>query len=120
MFKKSDLSNSEMLVLEASGEIKAEDYTNVLMPEMQNLVDGNGSIRCVISFDDTFTNFTFAAMIQDGLFGMKNITHFEKISLIGIHNWIEKFIDMAEHIAPNVIKKFEPDEMQEALAWARS
>lgn len=120
MFKKLETSTSEILILEASGEITAEDYTNVLIPEMQKLIDSNRSIRCVISFDDTFTNFTFAAMIQDGLFGMKNITHFEKISLIGIHSWIENLIDMAEHIAPNVIKKFEPAEMQEALVWGRS
>ena len=120
MFKKSDLSNSEMLVLEASGEITADDYTNVLIPEMQKLIDSNGNIRCVISFDDTFTNFTFAAMVEDGLFGMKNITDFEKISILGIHNWMEKFIDMAEYIAPNILKKFEPSEMQEALDWARS
>ena len=120
MFKKLETSTSEILVLEASGEVTTDDYTNVLIPEMQKLVDSNGNIRCVISFDDTFTNVTFGAMVEDGLFGMKNITNFEKISILGTHDWIEKFVDMAEYIAPNVIKKFESGEMQEALVWARS
>ena len=120
MIKRSDKSTEDVLVLNASDEITAEDYTEVLVPNMQKLIDTKGSIRAVIVFDDTFTSFTFGAMLEDGLFGMKNISDFEKVSVVGLHNWMEKFIKAVEFIAPNTIKRFEPSQVDEAIAWAKS
>jgi len=120
MIKKLDSSTDEVLVLEATKEITAEDYTSVLIPEMQKLIDTKGGIRCVISFDETFTNFTLGAMVQDGLFGIKNISEFKKVSIVGLHNWMEELVKMAEFMAPNTLKRFEPNEMEKALEWANS
>ena len=120
MFKKSDTSTDDVLVLNASDEITAEDYTEVLMPNMQKLIDSKGSIRTVIIFDDSFKSFTFGAMLEDGLFGMKNISDFEKVSVVGLHNWMEKMIKAVEFIVPNTIKRFEPGQVDEAIAWAKS
>ena len=120
MIKKSDTSTDDVLVLNASDEITSEDYTEVLIPNMQKLIDSKGGIRTVIIFDDTFTSFTFGAMVEDGLFGMKNISDFKKVSVVGLHNWMEEMIKAAEFIAPNIVKRFEPSQVDEALAWAKS
>ena len=120
MFKKSDTSTDDVLVLNASDEITAEDYTEVLIPNMQKLIDSKGSIRTVIIFDDNFTSFTFGAMLEDGLFGMKNISDFKKVSIVGLHSWMEKIVKAVEFIAPNTIKRFESSQIDEAITWAKS
>ena len=114
------MSTEDILVLDASDEITADDYTEVLIPNMQKLIDTQGCIRCVLIFDETFTSFTFGAMIEDGLFGMKNISDFKKISIVGLHNWMQEIVKAAEFIAPNVLKDFQPDQIDEAIAWAKS
>ena len=120
MIKQLDSSTKELLILEARGEITADDYKDTLVPLMEKLLEDNGDIRCVITFDESFTNFTLGAIAQDGLFGMHNITAFKKISIVGLHNWMEELVKMAEFFMPNVIKKFEPEQMQEAIEWANS
>ena len=120
MITKLDSSTDEVIILEAKKEITSEDYTNVLIPEMQKLIEAKGGIRCVIVFDETFTNFTLGAMAQDGLFGIKNISEFKKISIVGLHNWMEELVKLAEFMAPNTVKRFNPDEMEKALEWAKS
>lgn len=120
MIKKLETSSASVVVLEARGEITSEDYESILIPEMQNLVKTQGGIRGVIFFDETFTNFTLGAIVQDGLFGVKNISEFKKVAIVGLHNWMEELVKMGEFIAPNVIKRFDPSEKEAALAWANS
>jgi hypothetical protein len=120
MIKKLESSSDEIVVLEAIKEISSDDYTNVLIPEMQKLIDSKGEIRCVVIFDETFTNFTLGAMVQDGLFGIKNISEFKRVSIVGLHSWMEELVKLAEFMAPDIVKRFNPDEMDKALSWAKS
>ena len=119
MMEMLESSTDKILVIQASGEITDDDYQSVLIPEMQKLKDINGEIRTVIYFDDSFTGFTMGAMVDDAVFGMKNLTSFTKVSVVGLHSWLEGFVSLAQKVAPNVVKKFEFEEMDEALKWAK-
>ena len=118
MMNLRDESTEKILVVQVTGEVNDEDYQTVLIPEIQKIKDTNGEIRVVIYFDENFTGYTMGAMVDDAVFGMKNLLSFKKISVIGTHGWIDTFVSFAQTIAPSVVKKFTFEEMSEALAWA--
>ena len=113
-------STEKVVVLQATGEVTDEDYKNVLIPALEKLLQTQGEMRAVIYFDDGFSDYALGAMVDDAVFGMKNITNFKKVSVMGLHGWMEAFVTFANTIAPNIVQEFRPDEMEKALAWANS
>jgi len=115
-----DESTEKVIVIQASGEVTDEDYKNVLIPALEKLQKTQGEMRAVIYFDEDFSGYTLGAMADDAVFGIKNIANFKKVSVMGLHGWMEAFVAFANTIAPNIVQEFKPDEMDKALAWANS
>ena len=113
-------STDKVAVFQATQEVTDEDYQKVLIPALEKLQQTEGEMRAVIYFDENFTGYSAGAMVDDAVFGVKNLTSFTKVSIIGLHGWMETFVALANTIAPSVVQEFKPDEMDQAITWAKS
>ena len=120
MMTVRDENSDKVVVLQVTGEVTDADYKDVLIPELEKVQEAHGEMRAVLYFDENFSGYTMGAMVDDAVFGMKNISSFKKVSIIGLHGWMEAFVSFANTIAPNIVKEFKPDEMDQALEWANS
>jgi len=113
-------STDRVAVFQATGEVTDADYKLVLIPSLEKVAQASGEMRTVLYFDEGFSGYELKAMADDAVFGMENLKKFKKISVIGLHGWMESLINLADVMAPNVVKQFQPTELVEAIAWANS
>lgn len=112
-------SEGKLLAIRASEKLTDEDYKEVFIPRMDQLMTEFGRIRVLISMADNFKGWEAAAMWDDANFGMKHKDQFEKIAVVGAPKWVEWGMKLGEHFIPGSVKTFPAGELQAAQDWIR-
>lgn len=101
----------------ATGEVNKDDYTNILIPEVERILKQEGEIRFLLELDNSLKDFTLGAIVQDLGIGVKHLMKWHKMAIVSNSNGIRKFTDFFSYIAPGEAKGFEHDELPQAIAW---
>lgn len=99
------------------GEITADDYRDVLNPQIEALAEGSG-VRCVCVLDDAWTGMSAGAVWEDAKLGINHLTKFERIAVVTNRDWIENVTNAFAKLFPNTAKVFDLDQRNEAMFWA--
>ena len=87
-YKRLPASRGYILCYSASGAITAEDYTNLLIPDVERAHEQFGKARILLDITNfSVTNMDWAAMWQDAKFGFK-MGKIERFALICHHRGI--------------------------------
>jgi len=101
----------------AIGEITADDYKNVLIPEVTRLVEKINEINFLFLIDTEIKNFTAAAWMEDALLGLKNLGKWNRAAIVTDSDKAITFTNGFSYFVPGEFKGFAKDKYNEALNW---
>ncbi len=118
MIEIMEKSEGSLLAVRFSGTLTAEDYTDVWIPACKEVIADRGKVRVLMYMDETFDGWEAAVVWEDTKFGLKNLSHFEKIAVVGGSEWMGKLSEMFGSIIPGLaVKAFATGELEEAHSW---
>jgi hypothetical protein len=101
----------------ASGNVKGEDYDNVLIPAIEDKIKKYGKIRMLYQLGQDFMGFTYEAMWEDAKVGIWHLTAFEKIAVVSDVDWIIDAVKIFKFVIPCPVKIYRNETLPEAKAW---
>jgi hypothetical protein len=100
---------------EATGKLKAEDYSEVLLPAIERAASA-GEVRMVIEIRD-FDGLSAGALWEDLKMGVEHLRSWKRIALITDVQWMSHMASMFGWMTPGEMKHFALEERSAALAW---
>jgi hypothetical protein len=104
--------------IEAIGRVTDDDYEKVLVPAVKAALDANEKIRFIYVLPEEFEGWTPGALWQDAKLGIKDITHWQKIAIVGDRDWLRHMVTAFGWMMPGEVRVFGLDELEAAKEWA--
>jgi hypothetical protein len=101
----------------ATGEVTKDDYTNVVIPQVSQLVENTGQINFLLYLDTDVSNFTAGAWLHDAMLGIKHLTKWNRAAIVSDSEGVIKFTDAFSLAAPGEFKGFKKAEYDRAVQW---
>jgi hypothetical protein len=109
-----------LLVIEATAKLTTQDYEDIFIPKLDELLGMFPKIRVVFYFDDAFEGWELGAMWDDAKYGLKHKNDFERIAVVGAPRWANGLMKLGAHFMPGELRIFEGTALEEALVWIKS
>ncbi len=110
-------SNKNLLAVKATEKLTVEDYEEIFIPKLNELIQQYGKIRVLFYLSESFKGWKLGAMWDDAKFGMKHRNDFEKIAVAGGPAWVQWGTKIASHLLKCNVKTFKLKELQDAFEW---
>lgn len=101
----------------ATGEVTKKDYTDVVFPEVERVLNKHGHIHFLLELETSAGNLTAGAWMSDAMIGLKHLTKWKKMAIVSDQNAVEKITDIISPIMPGESKGFNLSELDEAKEW---
>jgi hypothetical protein len=95
----------EVLGFEATGEIQASDYRDVLMPAVREVWERGDEVRIVLVFE-RWDGMSSGAAWEDLKVGLKNLTKWKRIALVTDLDWMITVVSLFGWMTPGELKRF--------------
>lgn len=105
------------LAFRASGQVTAEDYENVLVPDAEAAFALNRRLRLLYVIDDDFEGFDPRAMWDDAALRMRHFSGWERIALVTDVPWLRATASAMSFAVPIDFRLFELVELETAKVW---
>ena len=115
MIKQLEHLPDGVIGLEASGEVTADDYRDVMVPVLTTALE-RGGVRLLYVLHE-HTKFSGGALFADARFGVGHLTGWDRLAVVSDADWLEKSIKAFGWMMPGEIKMFDDDEIDKAKAW---
>ena len=101
----------------AVGKLSGEDYSKVLIPEIEAKLAEGGKLRFLFLAGPDFEGYEFDAAMGDSLFGMRHFFDFEKIALVSDDLAFRSLVDAFGMMMPAQVKSFPVSDLNQAKSW---
>lgn len=105
-----------MVGFRASGEVVKDDF-NVVHKKVEQLVDKTGKLNYMLYLENSPADFSLGAWWEDALLGVKNITKWNRASIISDSETVDKFTAFFSKIMPGEFKVFQKNDLERAIDW---
>ncbi|MGI2109284.1 STAS/SEC14 domain-containing protein [Shewanella frigidimarina] len=106
------------IAVRASGQLTLEDYQQFL-PQLETQIKRLGKISLLFEFDN-FTGWDLDAAIDDIKFGMKHLSDFDRIAMVGDKSWEHWMAIIAKpFLISSEVRYFNREDLQQAWDWLR-
>ena len=119
MFYIMPESQGNIMGLRATGRLTDQDYQEVLLPSLENLLKQHGKIRLLCFLDENFAGLEPGAMWEDAKFFLPHRNDFEKMAIVGGPKWIEVIMKLFAPLMAGEMKTFPPEQLSEAWQWLK-
>lgn len=106
--------------IRASGEVKAEDYKDVLIPAVEAALEGGHKVRLLFVFGSDVTGLSAGAAWHDAKVGLGHYNRWEKVAVVSDKDWLRHSVDIFGYLIPGEVKAFNADQEAEARSWVAS
>jgi SpoIIAA-like len=105
--------------IEASGEVTAEDYKDVLIPAVEGALEGGRKVRLLYLLGDDVhgVGFTAGASWQDTKVGLGHYNRWEKAAVVSDSDWLRHSVSVLGYLMPGEVKAFTRAEEAAARTW---
>ncbi|BBB29014.1 STAS/SEC14 domain-containing protein [Neptunomonas japonica] len=107
----------DLIVVQASDSLTADDYKDVLVPLIEEKLPTYGPLRVVIYLDPSFTGMEAGAIWEDAKLGLSHTEDFLRVALVGGPDWIEWATKLGNHLIKGETQHFEERQFLQALHW---
>ena len=107
---------SDVVAIEAHGEVTHEDYRNTFIPNAEAKM-GRGPIKMLYVIGKDFTGFELEALSDDTMFGLKHWHDFSHIAVVTDHGWVNAVVNMFKPFFHGEVRRFRLAEMAVAKDW---
>ncbi|MEX0853204.1 MAG: STAS/SEC14 domain-containing protein [Bauldia sp.] len=101
----------------AVGKISRDDYTKVLIPEIEARTKEGGKLRFLLVAGPDFEGYEMDALVGDSMFGMRHFFDFEKIAFVSDNPAFRSLIEAFGMMMPAGVKSFPMSDLDKAKAW---
>jgi len=112
-----DNIGDNVLAFSLHGTIRHEDYTEVLVPALEQKIAGGRKVRVLVVFAPDFTGYSAEAVWDDAKVGFRHLSAFERVAVVTDVNWVEKACKFFGFLVPCPVKVFPRSELAPATAW---
>lgn len=112
-----DIPNT-MVGFRASGEVSRDDFDQVVLPAVAELVQRTDELNYMLVLDTPLKNFTLGAWIKDALLGLNNLSKWNRVAIISDSESLNTFTNIFGNVMPGEFKGFSPEQTDEAIEWA--
>jgi hypothetical protein len=106
-----------VLGFSAHGQVTANDYETVLIPDIEAAFALNRKLRVLFHVANDFTGFDAGAMWDDLKLGFRHITGWDRVAVVSDVSWIRTMCKMFGFAMPCEFRLFTNAEMPEARIW---
>lgn len=107
----------DVVGFEASGEVRAGDYDDVLEPAIRAATESHDKIRMLYVLGDEFEGYSGGAMWEDTKLGFTRLTSFSKMALVTDHGGYRDAVKAFGWMIPGAVRTFPLAERSDAEAW---
>ncbi len=101
----------------ARGKVTAEDYENVVIPEVEKKLAKFPKLRCLYHIGDEFEGYEAGAMWDDAKVGLGHITAWEKIAIVTDVEWIRVVGKVFGFVMPGKVRIYDNKNIKAAIEW---
>jgi hypothetical protein len=114
------------LVLESQGKVlgikvrkilSKQDYTDVLVPHLDYIVQEYGTARLLFSIEGNVQAVVHNSLWEPAGFGHKHKDDIEKLAVVGEALWTEWGQTLAAYLTKSEVKTFSQGEWEKAWLW---
>ena len=106
-----------VLAIEAVDRVRAEDYTSVLVPALENILAKHSKARLLYVLGDSFDEFSIGAGWEDAKLGARHFTDFERVAVVTENEAIRAMVKAFGFAMPGEVRVYESDEFEDAKRW---
>ena len=108
---------ANMVGFKASGEVTEDDFKNVVLPQVEQLLKQNDKLNYMLVLDTEIKNFTAGAWLQDALLGLKHLTKWNRAAIVSDNESVIKFTEVFSKMMIGEFKGFKKSELDQAIHW---
>lgn len=101
----------------AKGKVTAEDYENVIIPEVEKKLVKFPKLCCLYHIGDEFESYEAGAMWDDAKIGLEHITSWEKIAIVTDVEWIRIMGKVFGFFMPGRVRIYDNKDLKSAIKW---
>ena len=101
----------------AHGEVTADDYERVIVPDLEAVFSLREKVRLLYHFADDFTGFETRAMWDDAKLGLRHFSGFERVAIVSDIGWLNHTVPAISALFPGVFRSFPGSQLPQARAW---
>ncbi|RAO76079.1 STAS/SEC14 domain-containing protein [Dyella jiangningensis] len=101
----------------ASGQVTAQDYERVLVPDVEAAFALNRKLRLLYHVGPDFTGFDPGAMWEDAMLGFRHFSGWDRVALVTDVPWLRVAALAMGFAVPAQFKLFNNIELDEATTW---
>lgn len=107
---------SNMVGFRSTGDVTKDDFDKVIT-EVEKIVDKTGKLNYLLFLDNSPSDFTAGAWMQDAFLGIKNLTKWNRAAIVSDSEAVIKFTDVFSILMPGEFKGFHKKDYQQAIEW---
>jgi hypothetical protein len=107
-----------VVAIRAVGQVDGSDYEQVLAPAVDEALERRGEVRLVYVLGPDFDGYTLGAGWEDAKLGLGHWTKWTRLAIVTDNDALRRAIAMLGWMLPGEVKVFDPDEQDDAVAWA--
>lgn len=108
---------TNILAVEAIGEIEDDDYEKVILPAVDEILETNDKVRVLYVLGEEFEKYELDAMWEDTKMGMQRLGKWERIAVVTDHKGYRRSIKAFGFLMPGEVKVYPMTELDDAKAW---
>lgn len=101
----------------AHGLVTRQDYIDVLVPAVEQVLKRHDKVRVYYQTADDFTGFDAGAMWEDTKLGITHLTSWDRAAVVTDVAWIRHAVEVFRVLMPATVRVFTTAEAAEARAW---
>lgn len=112
----TDLSGAS-LGFSATETVTAQDYEEMLIPIVQDRMDGYGKVRLLVHFGEQFEGYSLGAAWDDAKFGLMHLGDFEKLAIVSDIAWLRSAVKVIAPFVRYPVNVFHDSALEAAKQW---
>jgi hypothetical protein len=105
----------------ASGKLTRDEYHDVLLAPIREVVDRGETLNILFATDPDFSGLEMGALWEDvktvGTIGLRRHSSFGRFAVVTDRDWLRHGVSTFGWLSPGELRIFEPHELDAAKAW---
>ncbi|MFW1676963.1 STAS/SEC14 domain-containing protein [Pontibacter sp. JAM-7] len=110
-------TTGDIMVLQATDELTAEDYKTTFLPLFEHVSQAHPEPRLLLFLDPHFKGWQPGAMWEDARFGLAHGDQLYRCAIVGGPDWLEWASRLASHFTRGELKHFSASQLLQAMHW---
>ncbi len=119
MIELIDTNSPRAVALKICGKIEKSDIDAVINA-VEKKLEHSEKLGVYVELE-SFGGISIDALVEDLMFGIPNVKHFDKKAVVSDKNWMEKLVEVGDKFFPSIeVRHFSPEEKEDAMDWVKS